>query len=287
VIAVGPDVRDFAVGDRVTAPFVHGCGRCNFCRAGEAQVCPFQTQPGFTHPGSWAEQVAVLAANTNLVRLPDGLDFAAAAALGCRFATAYRALTVHGRVRAGDWVAVFGCGGVGLSTVLIATALGARVVAVDVSPTGLGQAEALGAEVCVRATPDLDPSPAVHRATGGGARLSVDAYGSAATLDASVRSLGRRGRHLQVGLLGADRAAALPWDLVIGRELEIYGSHGMPAVDYPGMLDLICRGILHPELLVGRVIRLEDAPAALMGMDAPAPVHGGTTVIAIPARPPA
>ncbi len=286
VVAAGPEVREFAVGDRVTAPFVHGCGHCDFCRSGEAQVCPFQTQPGFTHPGSWAERVALPAADTNLVRLPDGLDFVAAAGLGCRFATAYRALTVHGRVRPGDWVAVFGCGGVGLSTVMIATALGARVVAVDVSPAGLGQAEALGAEVCVRATLGVDPSPAVHAATDGGARLSVDAYGSAATLDASVRSLRRRGRHLQVGLLGNDEAASLPWELVIGRELEIYGSHGMPAVDYPGMLNLIGRGILHPELLVGRVITLEEAPAALMAMDAPASLHGGTTVIALPARPP-
>ena len=138
-------MTDFAVGDRVTTPFVNGCGRCEFCRAGDAQVCPHQTQPGFTHPGSFAEQVALFAADTNLVRLPDGLDPVVAASLGCRFATAYRAVTARGRVGAGDWVAVFGCGGVGLSAVQVAIALGARVVAVDVSEVARRRAADLGA----------------------------------------------------------------------------------------------------------------------------------------------
>ncbi len=118
--AVGPAVTRFRIGDRVTTPFVNGCGTCRYCRAGDPQVCPAQTQPGFTGPGSFAEQVALRAADTNLVALPDSIGDVTAAALGCRFATAYRALTAHGRVRPGDWVAVFGCGGVGLSAVLIA-----------------------------------------------------------------------------------------------------------------------------------------------------------------------
>ena len=133
IVAVGSRVTRHVVGERVTAPFVCGCGRCSYCLEGDAQVCPDQSQPGFTRPGSFAELVTVPAADLNVVVLPDELDFVSAAALGCRFATSYRALTAHARVRPGDWVAVHGCGGAGLSAVMIAAALGARVVAVDLS----------------------------------------------------------------------------------------------------------------------------------------------------------
>jgi alcohol dehydrogenase len=264
VVSVGESVRSFAVGDRVTSPFVNGCGTCSFCRAGDAQVCPAQTQPGFTHPGSFAELVAVRAADTNLVRLPASLGFPAAAALGCRFATAFRALTGPARVVAGERVAVFGCGGVGLSAVMIAVALGAVPIAVDPSPAARARAVALGA---------LDEVPSE-------VDVSIDAVGSAATADAAVRSLRRRGRHVQVGLmLGADASAPLPWDLVVARELEIYGSHGMAAADYPAMLTMVADGRLDPAALVGATITLDKAPAALMAMDNPAPNAGITTIL--------
>ncbi len=137
VAAVGADVRRWRVGDRVTVPFVNACGRCAQCAAGEHQVCTRQTQPGFTHWGSMAEYVALDAADVNLVALPDGLDVATAAALGCRFATAFRAVVQVARVQPGEWVAVHGCGGVGLSAVQVAVAAGAHVVAVDVAPGAL------------------------------------------------------------------------------------------------------------------------------------------------------
>lgn len=145
IAAVGADVSGWQVGDRVTTPFVLGCGRCEFCRAGDAQVCPNQEQPGFTLPGSFAQLVAVPRAAANLVRLPDDVSFVAAASLGCRFATAFRALVNHGAVKAGQWVAVHGCGGVGLSAVMIAKAFGAKVVAVDVTADALAAAQRLGA----------------------------------------------------------------------------------------------------------------------------------------------
>lgn len=277
VSQVGREVTDFTVGDRVTTPFVNGCGRCEFCRGGNAQVCPNQTQPGFTHHGSFAEQVALFAADTNLVRLPAGTDPVIAASLGCRFATAYRAVTAHGRVGEGDWVAVFGCGGVGLSAVQIATALGARVLAVDVSEAARRRAVDLGA---VTALPAEDAAARVLELTGGGAHVAVDALGSAATEAAGVRSLRRRGRFVQVGLmLGNDAKAPLPWDVVVGYELEVYGSHGMAARDYPAMLAMVAAGVLRPAELVGRVISLAEAPAALMAMDSPAAATAGMTVI--------
>ncbi len=110
IVAVGARVRSHAIGDRVTAPFVCGCGKCSWCLSGDAQICPDQSQPGFTIDGSFAELVAIPAADFNVVPLPANLDFVAAASLGCRFATAYRAITVHGRVEARQWVSVYGCG---------------------------------------------------------------------------------------------------------------------------------------------------------------------------------
>jgi alcohol dehydrogenase len=274
VVALGPAVSGFAVGDRVTAPFVNGCGTCEFCRTGQAQVCPHQTQPGFTHPGSFADRVTVRQAGVNLVQLPDSVGFVTAAALGCRFATAYHAVTAQAGLAAGEWLAVFGAGGVGLSVVMVAAALGAHVVAVDRSEQALERARALGAETIAAA----DPAAAVLELTGG-AHVTVDAVGSAATADAAVRSLRRRGRHVQVGLmLGPNATAPLPWDLVVARELAVAGSHGMAAADYPAMLELIVQGRLNPTRLVGAVIGFDELPAALTAMDQPVLGSGGLTV---------
>lgn len=280
VASVGSGVRDWVVGDRVTVPFVCGCGRCSWCSAGEAQVCPDQTQPGFTGPGSFAELVAIHGADTNLVRLPDSVDFVTAASLGCRFATAFRALTTHGRLCAGEWLAVHGCGGVGLSAVMIGVALGARVVAVDVNPAALERASALGAVAVIDAGDVADVAAAIRELTGGGAHVSIDAFGSPELAVTSVRSLRRRGRHVQAGLLlGPASTPPLPMDLVVSQELEIYGSHGMPAGDYPAMLRLIEDGTVRPGDLVGQVIDLEDAGAALAAMDRQTPA--GMTVVRV------
>jgi D-arabinose 1-dehydrogenase-like Zn-dependent alcohol dehydrogenase len=275
IAALGAGVAGWRVGDRVTAPFVCGCGHCPTCLAGDPQVCPAQTQPGFTHWGSFAEYVVVHDAMANLVALPDGLDFPAAAALGCRFATAYRAVVQQGRVAPGEWVAVYGCGGVGLSAVMIAAAAGARVVAVDVSPAALELAARCGAEVCLDAGtdhPDGDPTAtAVREATGGGAALTLDALGSPRTCLSAIASLRRRGRHVQVGLLPpAEGRPVLPMELIIGHELEVLGSHGLATHAYPRLLELVGTGALRPQALVTGMIPLTAVPEALAGLDRPA-----------------
>lgn len=276
VAALGARVRGFTLGDRVTAPFVNGCGHCTWCAAGQAQVCPQQTQPGFTHPGSFADLVAVRAADFNLVRLPETVDFVTAAGLGCRFATAYHALTMQSRLAAGEWLAVFGCGGVGLSAVLLGAALGARVIAVDPSETARNRAAELGAELTLE-----QPDPEQLRTlTDGGAHVTMDALGSDRVVDAALHSLRPRGRHVQVGLMLGDHAAApLPWGLVVARELVVAGSHGMAAADYPAMLQLIADGTVDPARLVGRVVDLDRAGVELMAMDAPAPSAGITVAV--------
>ncbi len=267
VSEVGQGVECWSVGDRVTVPFVCGCGQCAWCLAGAAQVCPAQQQPGFTHWGSFAEHVALHAADTNLVAVPDEVDFPTAASLGCRFATAYRALVGRARVTDGEWVTVVGSGGVGLSVVMIARALGARVVAVDRTPEALAVATALGAEHTLLAD-GVDIPTAVAELTGGGSHVAVDAVGSEQTCSDSILSLRRRGRQVQVGLLPpVDGHPRVPMARVIAWELDVLGSHGMAATDYPGMMRLIQQGLLQPQRLIERTIGLDEAAALLPRFD--------------------
>lgn len=261
---MGAAVQTWKPGDRVTAPFVCGCGDCPQCRAGNAQICDHQTQPGFTHWGSFAEFVVVRQADLNLVRLPESMDFDTAASLGCRFATAFRAVVDQGRVEAGQRVAIFGCGGVGLSAVMIATALGARVFAVDVTPEALALARELGAVAAIDAR-ERDPVASIRDLSAGGAHVSLDAFGNSKTLHQSVSCLRKGGRHVQVGLMVADESEALvPMGRVLADELEIVGSHGIQATRYEAIFDLIERHALEPERLIGRRIGLDEVPDALV-----------------------
>jgi alcohol dehydrogenase len=264
IAAVGPHVRAFEPGERVTVPFCCGCGRCEPCRLGHTQLCDEDFQPGFTAWGSFAQYVALPRADLNLVRLPDTVGDAQAASLGCRFMTAFAAVTVHGRVEAGDWLAVHGCGGVGLAAVMVAAARGAGVIAVDIDDGKLERARSIGAAHAIRAE---DAAERIVQLTGGGAHVSVDALGSAATCAASIRCLRKRGRHVQVGLLlGDERTVPLPMDRVIARELELRGVHGMAVRHYDALLRAIATGALDPGRLVGKTIPLEEAGAELAAM---------------------
>ncbi|MXN80090.1 alcohol dehydrogenase catalytic domain-containing protein [Burkholderia sp. 4701] len=268
VSAVGRDVTRWNIGDRVTVPFVAGCGHCPECHSGNQQVCESQFQPGFTHWGSFAEYVSLQHADLNLVRLPDSLDFATAASLGCRFVTSFRAVVDQGRTSAGQWVAVHGCGGVGLSAIMIANAIGANVVAVDISDSALALARSVGAAATVNAANTPDVVEAVREITKGGAHVSIDALGHPTTCFNSISNLRRRGKHVQVGLMLGDHSApAVPMSRVIAHELEILGSHGMQAHRYDAMLEMVRSGKLAPEKLVGRTISLGESIDALMDMD--------------------
>ncbi|OQP86667.1 alcohol dehydrogenase [Rhizobium rhizosphaerae] len=278
VAAVGADVRRFRVGERVTVPFIAACGHCKECHAGHQQVCEAQFQPGFTHWGSFADFVAIDRADHNLVRLPEAMDFPTAASLGCRFATSFRAVADQGRVKGGEWVAVHGAGGVGLSAIMIAAALGARVVAIDVAEPKLALARALGATASVNSREVASVVEAVREITGGGAHVSIDALGHPETCFNSIANLRRRGRHVQVGLMLADHAKPeIPMAQVIAHELEIYGSHGMQAWRYDAMLAMIEAGSLQPQRLLGETISLESAVTALTEMGRKAP--DGITII--------
>ena len=268
VASIGQGVTKWKKGDRVTVPFVGGCGACPQCHSGNHQICDSQFQPGFTHWGSFAEYVAIHYADINLVALPENVDYATAASLGCRFATSFRAIVDQGRVSAGQWVAVHGCGGVGLSAIMIATALGANVVAIDIADAKLELAKALGAVATVNGARVANVVAAVMEITKGGAHVSIDALGHPTTCFNSISNLRKRGRHVQVGLMLAENSTPrISMAKVIAHELEILGSHGMQAHRYDAMFAMLQSGKLAPGKLIGKTISLEQSIAALMNMD--------------------
>lgn len=268
VEAVGPEVTRFAPGQRVIVPFSGGDGTCSWCHGGHPHLCDSPVMPGFRSWGGFAEFVAVDKADFNLVALPEEVGFLAGAGMGCRFMTAFHGLTDRVRVGAGEWVVVYGCGGVGLSVVEIANCLGAQVVAVDISAEKLSLARQLGAVATIDASQVDDPVVALRDLTGGGAEVSVDALGIQETCETAVRSLTKRGRHLQIGMTSGQAGGRLqlPIDDIIGGELQIYGSKGMPAPHFPEMLRLVASGRLDPGRLVTRTVSLEEAGDVLASM---------------------
>jgi alcohol dehydrogenase len=268
IAAIGKRVTKWKVGDRVTLPFVCGCGICPQCASGNQQVCDNQFQPGFTHWGSFAEYVAIQRADINLVHVPEELTFVAAASLGCRFITSFRAIVDQGQVSGGQWVAVHGCGGVGLSAIMIANALGANVVAIDIADEKLDFARSIGAAATINAAKTEDVVAAIKEITRGGVHVSFDALGSPTTCFNSIANLRKRGKHVQVGLMvGEHHHPAIPMDQIVANELEILGSHGMQAYRYPAMMEMIHSGKLSPEKLVGKTITLEDSLKELVNMN--------------------
>ena len=263
IVEIGSEVQNFQVGDRVTVPFVCGCGICNYCLRGDAQVCPFQTQPGFTHFGSFAQDVEIHNADFNLVRLPDELSFESAASLGCRFATSFRGLVDRAKVQVDDFVAIIGCGGVGLSAIMIAKAFGARTIAVDISDLALAKAKAIGADFIINSGKS-DALVEILTLTGDGADIAIDALGSEATSTLGILALRRRGKYLQLGLLPSESGkSSIPMARAIAYELDLLGSHGMAAVDYPRILEMVSKGKLRPDLLIEERISFADIPEAL------------------------
>jgi D-arabinose 1-dehydrogenase-like Zn-dependent alcohol dehydrogenase len=265
---IGKDVKNFKRGDRVIVPFTIGDGTCPYCVSGHHNICENIQMPGFTSWGGFGRFSHIPNADTNLVRLPDNISFVEAAGMGCRFMTAFHGVTDQANVRPGEWVAVHGCGGVGLSAIQIATALGANVIAVDIGEDKLEFAKQLGAAATVNARTNNAPE-AIKEITKGGAHVSIDALGITQTCQASVASLRKRGRHLQIGLTSREEEGMipLPIDLIVQYELQIVGSLGMQPSRYPYMLEMVEKGKLRPGSLVTNTISLEEAPKIFENMN--------------------
>ena len=268
VVATGPDVSAVHEGDRVTTPFHESCGRCAYCRSGRSNLCDDMEFLGLTHDGGYAQYAAIRNADFNCIALPDSIDALSAAAIGCRYMTAFHAVTRQGRLTAGQWVAVHGAGGIGLSAVQIAAALGGRVIAVDLVDAKLEKALAEGARHTINAGAQ-DAAAAIRDLTGGGADLAIGGLEAASLVESAVLSLRKGGRLVQVGLTSQAEQGyvRIPLDHIIEAEIEIAGSVGNPHVDYPRLLGLVETGVLQPARIVGQTLPLEQASAVLDAMD--------------------
>ena len=267
IVEAGRDVQGWKTGDRVTLPFACGCGTCQECVSGNQQVCDHYFQPGFTAWGSFAEFSAIRYADVNLVHLPESINFVNAASLGCRFITSFRAVVHQGRVKPGEWVVIHGCGGIGLSAVMIAKSLGARVIGVDIKDEALSMAQTLGADTIINASKVTDQISAIREITHGGAHVSIDALGSNQTCRNSILSLRKRGRHIQIGVMASEnKETSIPMGIVMFNELELIGSHGMQAHAYPSMLQMIDAGTLEPQRMISKTVSLEESLEILKTM---------------------
>jgi D-arabinose 1-dehydrogenase-like Zn-dependent alcohol dehydrogenase len=264
---VGPQVTTFKKGDRVICPFNFSCGTCENCLAGHQNVCPNVGPAGFAYSGGYRRLAHVPLADLNLVPLPEAIPFVEAAGMGCRFMTSFHGIVDQAEVQAGEWVAVHGCGGIGLAAVHIASALGANVVAVDINDKKLMMAKELGAVHTVNASKDDAPS-AVQQLTSGGAHVSVDALGEGVTCRNSILSLRTRGRHLQIGLTTQKEKGEvlLPVDLMVIKEIQMVGTVGMQPHRYPSMLGMVGSGKLKPGKLIGSTVPIEQAGEVLASM---------------------
>jgi propanol-preferring alcohol dehydrogenase len=251
VEASGPGNAAHRVGERVIVYYYLGCGECEWCRAGDEQLCPrLRAEYGFLSDGGYAEYVTVPARNA--VPLPDGISDVDAAPIGCGVTTAVHAAKLAG-LRTGEWAVVYGAGGVGLGLVQLARSMGARVIAVGRSAAKLRLAAELGAE----ATVDAGAEPVAERVralTGGrGADVLFECVGTAETMAAASAALGRRGRLVFVGY-SADSFTVHPIQLVVF-EQRVLGSVGATLQDLYHAVDLVARGVVRT--VVDRTLPLE------------------------------
>lgn len=269
IVETGPQCTRWKNGERVTAPFILACGKCPDCLGGDPTVCNHQHVAGFSSWGAFAELIAVPHADFNLVRIPEALGFAETAGLGCRVTTSFRALVDRARLQPGEWLAVHGCGGVGLSAVMIGSAMGARVVAVDVNDAALAMAKTLGAAATLDVTGISDVGSALRGMTDGGAHVSLDALGVTQTFHNSIRSLRKLGRHVQIGMpVGKHMEPTIPLlETVYSRQISIMGTRGIAASRFPALLAMVDAGRIDPARLITKRISLDEAGAAIAAMD--------------------
>ncbi len=275
---VGKDIKNFKKGDRVVVPFSQGDGTCEYCRNGQSNVCLTPLLPGFSYHGGFGSQVAVPFADLNLVSLPNSIDFVEAASMGCRFMTSWHGIVDRAQVKPGEWVAVYGCGGIGLAAINIASAMGANVIGIDLDSAKLELAKGMGAHHVINAK-STEPTAAVLDITKGGAHVAVDALGISTTCRNAIMSLRKQGRHLQIGLTTSAEKGEIsfPVDRMVTMELQVIATLGMQASHYPQMLAMVESKRCSPKSMVTGTIGLDGISKIFEEMNTYQNV--GTTVI--------
>jgi len=263
----GKDVQSFKKGDRVLVPFSQGDGICEYCRSGNSHVCSNPMLPGFSYWGGYGAYVGVPNADSNLVPMPEEVGFLEGASMGCRFMTSYHGVVDRAQVRPGEWVAVYGCGGIGLSAIHVAAAIGANVIAVDLDDRKLELAKKVGAQHVINGK-GVDAPMAIFDLTKGGAHVAVDALGIKTTCQNAILSLRKQGRALQIGLTTqAEKGEiAVPIDRMVTMELSLIATLGMPASRYPSMLQMVQAGKLDPKSMITETVDLAGASRVLEEM---------------------
>ncbi len=249
VAGLGAGVSGWRKGDRVLLPAVYGCGQCAACRTGRENICETMVMFGNNVDGGYAE--FVVAPSRDVHRLPDRIPLVEGAIIADALTTPYHAVVHRGRVQAGDHVAVFGCGGIGLNLVQVAAAFGARVTAVDLSEEKLEWARRLGAAATVHPPQVERVDKAVRELTGGGANVAFEAIGLPQTQEQAFACLRTGGRLVLVGFAG--EPMRLDGGRAMYREMEIVGSLGCRSIDYPRVISLVEQGRLRlTELVTAR-----------------------------------
>ncbi|TAN48475.1 MAG: alcohol dehydrogenase [Betaproteobacteria bacterium] len=265
VAAAGRDAKRLREGDRVVLFPAAYCGACRFCLQGRHSLCERSKVYGMARDGALAEYVA--APERAVIPLPDAVPFEIGAIVTDGVATPFHALRSRGRLRAGETVAVFGCGGLGTHAVMLARLMGAaRIAAVDVDEKALARARALGADVAIDMRQG-DPAKAIRAAFGRGADLALEFVGLPETVEAAIRSLDKAGRAVISGV-GMGRAALPPLLAFVGREQAVLGSFGMDRADIEDLLALVAAGRLDLSGSISARYPLAQANAALQHLAA-------------------
>ncbi len=254
----GPEARKFKKGDRVIIPPVFSCGECALCRTGHENICENMVMLGNHINGAFAEYMTV--GEKDVIPLPDEIPLEEGAIITDALATPFHALKNRANLKPGDVIAVFGCGGVGMNVVQVASAMGAKVIAVDAVEGKLSLARSLGASETVLAVKGEDTAKKIRKMTGGGVDIALEAIGMSQTLETAFGSIRAGGRLIVLGYC-SDPLTINPARIMF-REMEIIGSLGCRPVDFPRVIELIRLGKIKLKELVTHRFPLNDINGA-------------------------
>lgn len=253
IAEVAPDVTNFKVGDRVLLPAVMSCGVCDNCREGRGNICDHMVMPGNDVDGGYAEYIKAPA--SNVFHLPDEIPLIEGSIIADAITTPFHAVKNRGKVKPGDNVVVYGCGGVGLNLVQVANAAGASVIAIDLAENKLAKAKELGAVAAINGK-DVDVAKEVRKLTGKGADIAFECIGNPKTMELAFKTVRNGGRFVIVGY--TEHTMTLNASRVMYREMEVVGSLGCPLVEYPKVIEMVRTGKIQVESMVSKRFSLDQ-----------------------------